>query len=183
MSQAGVISATSTPPPPTVATQYTADDATIAVPVANNLNLFSNDTSANNDNGIQTTTVANGSANHFTQLTNRITGTVTTTDATITPIITFPLGLTPGTYYVFGNVQAFGTGPNAGAYSYSGGYVTDGITATELGTEFHDTFETASMLLSDIFLNASANNCILTVQGLAGSRIDWNAIMEYRRVI
>jgi hypothetical protein len=177
------LNTTAGPIPPFIPTQFTADDATIGVPVANNFNLFSNDTSANNDNGIQTTTVAPGSANHFTQLTNRITGIVTTTDATITSIISFPLGLTPGTYYVFGNVQAFGAGPNAGAYSYSGGYITDGVTATELGTEFHDTFETASMLLSDIFLNASANNCVLSVQGLAGSTIDWNSIMEYRRVL
>jgi hypothetical protein len=176
-------SLTSGPVPPTVPTQFTADDATIGVPAANNFNLFSRDTSDNNDNGIQTTTDANGSANHYTELTNRMTGAVTTTDATQTTIITFVLPAVAGTYYVFGNVQAYtSTGPAGGSYSFSGGYLTNGAAVTELGTEFQDTFESASFVTADIFLDTSGNNVILSVQGLAGTTINWNSVLEFRQV-
>ncbi len=173
----------SSPVPPTVPTSFTADDATISIPSANNENLFSRDTSDNNDNGIQTTTDPNLSANHYTELTNRQTGTVTTADATITPIITFVIPAVAGTYYIWGSVQAFTlTGPAGGAYSFSGGYLTNGAAVTELGTEFQDTFESASFVTADIFLDPSGNNVILSVQGIAATTIDWNAILEFRQV-
>ncbi len=47
MSQAGIISTTSGPVPPTVPTQFTADDGNVAIPAANNLNVFG-------DTGIET---------------------------------------------------------------------------------------------------------------------------------
>lgn len=166
--------------PPSVAIQYTADDATIAVPALGNLNVFSNATTNNNDHGIQST--ASGST-VFYQLTNRQTGTVNTTDATLTTIISFALGATPGTYYVFGNLQAFNaSNPAGGAYSFSAGYITDGVNGIELGIEFRDQFEQVALVTSDIFLSVSGNNVLVQVQGVAGLSIDWNALLEYRRV-
>ena len=167
--------------PPVVATQFTSDNATVAIPAANNLNVFSDDSSSNIDNGIQTT--ASGSTLTI-NLTNRITGSVTTTDATITTILTLPMGATPGTFYVYGNVQAFNSStPVSGAYSFTGGFRTDGVTATELGVELHDEFEDAALITSDIFISASAGNIILQVQGVAGLSINWNSLMEYRLVV
>lgn len=172
--------------PPSVPTQFTADDATVGVPTGNNFNLFSRDTTDNADNGIQTTTDANGSANHYTELTNRATGTVTTADATLTTIITLPLGATPGTFYVYGNVQAYDTTtPSSAAFSFSGGYRTDGAAATELGTEFHDTFQEAPLSTApsaDISLSTSGNNVIVSVNGQIGLTVNWNALLEYRMV-
>lgn len=171
------------PIPPVIPTQFTADDATIAVPAANNLNVFSRDIVTNFDNGIRTTADPNLSDNLYVQLTNRQTGTVTTNDATITTIITFALPAQAGTYYVYGNIQAYSTnGPSGGAFSFSGGYLTDGITAVELGTEFHDTFQTVSFEPADIFLSPSGNNVLVTVQGIVGFTIDWNALLEFRQV-
>ncbi len=93
------------------------------------------------------------------------------------------MGATPGTVYVSGNVQAFNSsGPSSAAYSFSGGYRTDGATATELGTEFHDTFQDAALSASDIFLTTSGNNILVQVQGVGVLSINWNALLEYRMV-
>ncbi len=180
MSQAGINNTSSGPVPPSVPTSFVTDNGT-AIPALNILNVLTNDTTANNDNGIQDT----GSGNTITiSLTNRATGLVTTTDATLTTLITLPLGATPGTFYVYGNVQAFNSAtPSSGAYSFSGGFRTDGITATELGTEMHDEFEDPVLVTADIFISSTGNNILLSVQGVAATSINWGALMEYRRVI
>lgn len=181
MSQAGIINTSTGPVPPTVATSYPTDINSPAIPAANVLNVFGDFVSSDNDNGIQTDG-SSGSNTLTIQLTNRMTGVVTTTDATLTTIITLPLGATPGSFYVWGCINAFNSSsPGGGAYSFSGGYRTDGATATELGTEFHDTFEDASLTGVDIFLNTTANNVLVQVQGI-GLSINWNALLEYRKV-
>lgn len=170
------------PVPPTVPTSFVTDVNSPAIPAANILNEIGGDTTANSDNGIRTDG-SSGSNTLTIQLTNRQTGMVTTTDATITPILTFALPALAGTFYVFGNVQAYtSTGPAGGAYSFSGGYLTNGAAATELGTEFQDTFESAAFVTADIFLDVSGNNVVLSVQGIAATTINWNSILEYRQV-
>jgi len=149
---------------------------------ANNINIFAEDTTDNVDNGTQT---RGDSATNtvYVQITNRQTATVTTANATPVTLLTFAMPSVAGTYYIYGNVQAFtSTGPAGGAYSFSAGYLTNGATSTELGTEFHDTFQSASLLTSDIALSASGNNAILTVTGVAGLTINWNALLEFRQV-
>lgn len=175
-------SLTSGPVPPTVATSYVTDVNSPAIPAGNVLNVYGNDTVDNVDSGLQTDG-SSGSNTLTVQLSNRETGTLTTSDDTPTTIISFTMPALAGTYYVYGNVEAYEAGtPSGGAYSFSGGYLTDGVTSSELGTEFHDTFQSAALLTSDISLSASGNNVIVTVIGVIGLTINWNALLEYRQV-
>lgn len=158
-----------------------------ATPIANIVILNGIDSVTNNDNGIfsQGGIVGTGVQNEVdVVLSNRQTGTVTTNDATLTTIQTFSLGATPGTYYIFGNVQAFNSStPSGGGFSFSGGYLTDGAAGTELGTEYHDDFKSLALITADIFLSVSGNNVLVQCQGVAGLSINWNSVLEYRRVV
>lgn len=178
------------PVPPAVPTSFTTDvrDNTTtspgtAVPAANVLQILGRDTVQNNDNGQRTDADPNNGNVVYVELTNRTTGTVTTADATLTTVITFSLGATPGAFYLWGNAQAFDSAtPAAGTYSFSAGYRTDGATATELGTEFHDDFEDPSLVTADIFLNTSGNDVLVQVQGVAATVVNWNIMLEFRQV-
>lgn len=141
----------------------------------------------NNDNGIITKggVVGTGVQNEVdVVITNRLTGTLITANATLTTIITLPLIAPAGSFYVYGNVQAYSVTSVASAtFSYSGGFRTTGAAATELGIEIHDEFKEPALATADILLSASGNNAILEVQGVVGNNIKWTALMEYRRTI
>ncbi len=176
--------------PPSVPTSFETQDGA-AVPLSNTLIIDSFDSSENNDNGITTKggtdagdPPGTGVTNEVSiYITNRQTGTVTTTDATLTTIQTLPMGATPGTFYVWGCVQAFNSStPASGGYSFSGAFRTDGATGTELGIELHDEFEDPALVTADIFIVASGNNIVVQVQGVVGLSINWNSLLEYREV-
>lgn len=170
-------------PPGTAIVTVTGDSGGAVGPdAAGNINLFGGSSTVNNDNGI--TTIGNPGTNTETiTLTNRATGQVTTTDATPTTIITFPLGATPGVFYARGNVVAFDiTDVAGGAYDFSTGARTTGAAGTELGTEYKDVFEEAAMATADFNIIVSGNNLIVQVVGIAGKTIDWNAELTYRFV-
>lgn len=179
MSQAGILTTTAGPVPPTVPTSFVTNSGT-AVPAANILNVLAQDSTSNDDNGITDT----GSGNTVTMLlTNRATGTISTADGSLTTVLTFPMGATPGVYFIEGNIVAFNTTDTAGgAYAFTSAVRSTGAAGTEIGTEFKDLFEEVAMAASDIFVSASGNNILLQVQGVAGKAIDWNAFLTYRFV-
>ena len=175
MSQVYLSSASS----PAVPNSFATDSGT-AVPVLNVLTILGDHTPENNNTGIQTS--ATGST-VTVELTNRYTNTATTTDDTLTTLITVPMGAVAGTIYVYGNVQSFSPAiPASAGFSFSGGYRTDGATATELGTEFHDTFQDLELATADIFLSATGNNILIEIQGTAADMINWNGLLEFRIV-
>jgi len=165
--------------PPSVATSYVTDSGT-AIPSGNILNIVTNDSNINNDNGIQSI----GSGNTVTvRLTNRITGSITTTDATPTTLLSVPLGSTPGVYIVQGDITAYNTTDLEGAsYTYVGAATTNGVTAVEIAIENKDLFEQISMVASDFTIAVSGNSAFIEVVGLVGKTINWSALFTYRFV-
>ncbi len=168
------------PVPPTVATSYVTN-AGIAVPAANVLNVFGNDssntdTSVNNLAGI----TSKGSGNTVTYfLTNRITGTVTTTDATPTTLVSFALPTT-GVYAFDFSISSFNTTDVLGAsYKVFVGNRTNGATATKLNLEDKIVNEEAGNTGCNITTTTSGNNFIIQATGIAGKTINWVAVGTY----
>lgn len=179
------INNTSAAPPPVVPTSFVTQNGT-AVPAANILIVDGFDSVENNDNGIITKggVVGTGTANEVdVVLTNRATGQVTTSNATVTTIITFSLGATAGLFTIFGYTSGFIPASNqGGSYDYVVSARTDGVTATEIGSEFAITFEDAIMAPSDILATVSGNNVLIQVMGVVGTTIHWDSKFEYRQV-
>lgn len=163
------------PIPPTVATSYVTDSGT-AVPALNILNVLGNDSTGNNDNGISTT----GSGNTVTAvLSNRIQGKVTTANATLTTVITFPLPAI-GVYAFDINMASFNTTDSLGAsYSVFVGARGDGAVATKLNLEDKIVNEEAGNTLCNAFVSVSGNSVLFQVQGIAGKTINWSAVGTY----
>lgn len=179
MSQITKILTSSGPIPPNIPTNFVENSGN-ATPSANILNILGGETNVNNDNGIRTV----GSGNTVTiQLTNRITGTVTTTDATPTTLVSLSLGATPGVYLATGDVTAYDVTDAAGAsYTFSGAAVTDGATATEIGSENKNIFEQAAMAAADFTFGVTGNTAYIQVIGIAGKTINWSCLFTYRFV-
>ncbi len=177
MSQAGRLNFTGSTP--SIPTQFTTDDG-VAVPVANNLNILTADTNTNNDNGIHST----GSGSTVTiLLTNRITGSVTTTNATPTTLASLSLGATPGVYLVEGDLTAYDVTDTAGAsYTFVAAAITNGVAATEIGVENKNVFEQVAMATADFNVGVTGNNAFIEVIGIAGKTINWNCLFTYRFV-
>lgn len=174
---------------PSIPTQFTADDATVAVPVGNNLNLFARDTPENNDNGIQTTADPNGGEDFYVELTNRIQNGASTIGATTADIGVADFSLSPyagtaGTYSFEFNIAAFDSGtPSGGTYTLVGAVRTDGATPTLIGGELANQFEEATLNDSAIELALDGTELVVRVTGVAGVTIAWDIVGLYTRSI
>jgi hypothetical protein len=166
--------------PPIVPTSFTADDATIATPVANNLNLFSSDVTDDNANGIQTT--ASG-ATFSIELTNRFGGNVTTTNATDDDSVSLDLGATPGVYTFDIQIAGFDvTDGQAVGYSIFGTVRTTGAAAVLIGTP--DKIVNEEVLPVNISavnanLVVSGNLAVVRLSGIAATTINWRVLATY----
>lgn len=169
--------------PDNVPQQFTADDATVGVPVAHNYNILSRDTTDDNANGIQTTVDANGSANHYVELTNRVYGTTTVVGAVTGDIITFDLGNTAAVYRFWFEVVGRETTSGDGVcYRVEGSCRTDGATATVIDEPYVDEDEDASLVDAEIDFVASGNNVILQSTGVAAMTISYKSYGYYIKV-
>ena len=179
MSQAGIINTSSGPVPPAVPTSFVTDDGT-AIPALNILNVLGVDSTENNDNGILTRSNPNLSNNLDVVLSNRITGTVTTIDATPTIISTFPLGATPGVYTFDVQIAGYDVTDTAGiGYFIEGSIRTTGAAGVVIGTPDKVINEEAATVTCDANLIVSGNNAIVQVTGIAGKTINWRVLSIY----
>lgn len=173
------------PTPPAIPTQFTADDTTTAVPVANNLNVFSRDTTDNNVNGVQTTADPDAGDNLYLELTNRIRGTATTTDSvTLTQVASFSLGAAPATYLFEHRLIAFNATQSISAgYNIFQVYRTDGVTATKISGAPGIIAEETDMINGLSQFTSSGNNVVVNVQGINADTIRWYLLSTYIKVV
>lgn len=166
------------PVPPAVATSYVTDVNSPAIPIANVLNVFGNDTTANNVNGIRTDG-SSGSNTLTVQLTNRLQGTTSTIGVTTTPMITF----TPtviGTYAIEVRVAAYNTTSTIGAgYSIFGTIRFDGANSNLCGTPDKIVNEEGAMSSANVTLTVSGANVLVNGVGYAAQTINWSGVGLY----
>jgi hypothetical protein len=174
---------TSTGPiPPTIATTYTTDDGSIAIPAANNLNVLSTAVTTNNINGIQTRAVAPNSSNLFIELTNRLFGGISSIDASQATIIIFPLSATPAVYTFDGIFSGLNTTvPSGASFFFTAGARTDGTTASILGSDFSTKFVDGGMTATNVNIIPSGNSLLFVVFGIAANNITWLSQVTYSR--
>jgi len=169
MSQAGIINVGGGPVPgPTTYVENTG----AATPALNILNVVTGAT-----DGIDTS----GAGNTITiSMRNRLYGTVTTNDATITTAVTLPLGAIPSSYTFDLSIAGYDAAGNKGAcYTLVGAVRTNGIAAVLLPNQTLDEFEDAAVLACNAAISVSGNNAIITVQGLAATTFDWKVVGFY----
>lgn len=174
---------------PAVPIQFTADDATTAVPAANNLNIFSQQTSDNNSNGIQTSAIPNAGSSMYIELTNRLSGSGSTVGGTTLDIISLDTSALPtagtGTYtvsaIVSGYVSAGAGTPFSVGYTLTGAFRSTGGVASVIPNEALDEFEEdASIAAADAELEVSGATLLLRLTGVAGFTINWTASLTYQ---
>ena len=141
------------------------------------------DSNENNANGIITKggVAGTGTANEVdVVITNRIRGSVSTTDATPTIISSFPCGATPGVYNFDIQVGGFDLTDVAGCgYFMSGSVRTNGTTAFLVGTPDKIVNEELVTKPCDANLAVSGNNAIILVTGIAAKNINWKCLSQY----
>lgn len=181
MSQFFVQNSSSGPFPPQVPTQFTADDGTVGIPVANNYNILSRDTDENNLNGIATTVDPNGSDNHYIQLTNRATGTVETVGAVTDNVITFVAPNTAGIYQISVYISAWDNADLLGAtYEVYGSIKCDGAGGlATVGTPLRDADVDTGFSATQVTVSFTGLTITVPVTGLAGKTIKWTGLLTY----
>ncbi len=172
------------PIPPTIPTEFDTQNGN-AVPAANILIINGESSSENNNNGIISKggVVGTGTSNEVdVVLTNRITGSLTTTDATPTAIATFSLGAIASVYTFDIEISSFNmTDVNGDGYSIFGTARTDGASAILCGTPDKIVNEEVADS-SDANMIVSGNNVVIQAVGIAGKTHHWRVVATYVQV-
>lgn len=186
MSQAGIVSTSSGPVPPTVATSYVTDSGT-AVPAANVLIVDGKTSSENNANGIITKggTPATAASNEVDiVITNRFHGTVNTTNATPTTVASLDLTTIGNGVFTFdAQVSGFDVTDNEGVgYAIFGTIKNIAGVLSVIGSPDKINNEDSApvdITAADCNLTSSGTSAIIQVTGIAAKTFHWRAVVTY----
>jgi hypothetical protein len=183
--------------PPQVPTSITADEGS-AVPDNNILIISADDISENNFNGIVAKAGAGetgGDGNPLEsnevqiQLTNRLVGTVTSTDDSGDILISFTVDTSDNNVYTIDlDISAVSVlaGPvtEGAAFKLWAGVVTDGSAATAslLGVDTSANFKTAAMTTVGVSATIVGSALNILVTGLASDNVFWRGTGYYTQV-
>lgn len=165
--------------PPDVPLQFTTDDGT-AIPNANNLDVLGSTSSEDSLNGIITRSPPDSQDNLYIILTNRITGSGTSTNASTEDLFIFELDSTSRSYRF--NILVTGIDAGSGdsvGYTMFSSAKTNGTTTSVVATPFLDNDEDASLVTASINFISSANTVILQATGVVGRTINYKAVATY----
>ena len=158
-------------------TQVTTEDG-VVVPAAGNINIYADDTTENDVNGLKTDGQTANTV--FVLLTNRLQNTATVVGADTEDLITFDLGASPAVYrfqfHVTGRETTTGDGLG---YDLFGSAKTDGAAVTKIKEVFQDADEDTDLEDAKLALVASGNNIILQVTGVEDTTISYSAVGTY----
>lgn len=132
-------------------------------------------------NGI---TITNGAGSISIAASGVVTGTVATTDATPTTIISLPLyNASQAAYCITARVAAVSSlGAIGASYVITGGIRTNGSAATVIGTPDYIINEDVALNSANVQLIASGNNAVIQVTGVSPLAIIWAATLMYTEV-
>lgn len=180
----------SSPPPPSVPTNFVAQTGT-AVPALNILLVNAYDSSEDNANGIVTKggvsagdPPGSGATNELDiYLTNRLQGTGTTVGATTADLVTFALGASPGAYLFNFTVAVFNAAtPASAGYETYTTIRTTGAAASIIDDTDSIVHEEAALITTNAEMVISGNNAIFRVTGVVGLTINWAVVGTYVKV-
>lgn len=183
MSQAGILNMSGGGGSGSPVQTLTGDSGGAVPPTANNITVPGATSSTNNTNGITTVGNAGASTVSFT-LTNRITGTATTTDA-VTPqtLSSFNLGATPATYLLEIRIIAYNvTDTRSAGYTSTSVIRTTGAAGSEINANPGIISEEGTMSGVVVQNQITGNTVEIIVTGLAGKTIQWRALTTYIEV-
>lgn len=149
--------------PPVVPLQFT-EDLGVAVPVANNLNVFGG-TGINTSGAGDTITI---------NLANSGTTTTQTIGAVTSEVTVINLGAIPSVGVFVARIVGFDSASNDGvAFVLTAAAKTDGAAASLVSLQDKLVFKDTSLLASDANVTVNGNSVTITVLGVAATTIDW----------
>ena len=177
------------PIPPIIPTSFTTDigsnpDAApgTAIPAGNNLEILGRATVDDDPDGIRTDADPNGGKFLYVELTNRFQGSVDTTDATPTTVITFDASAL-GTYIFELKASAYNETDILGSgFSLFSTVRSNGTDTFLCGTPDKIANKEAGMELTDVNVVVGGlgnTNVFFQVTGLAGKTITWCCVGLY----